>query len=538
MSVRRLVAASSLLVVGVLGHASCSPSNDGEKQPVVEKNAPLVTFESVRATFLYGDSFRWRNSAPVQHIAQVERGTLVTMRARRNDFDPVPLNRPEVWFVPKDGEPPIHFESVGSDTDAEPVQTKITWGTHTITLDLDGGAITGGVYRDPDGNETRVDGDGTATSSSALQWDDIDAEAESVLKWAMECQGHIVIKKLAEGVAAVKTMVTRVVDLVDAVKKAAPRAHVVYSKQPVYGEEPLSFPLEPVADDIVKLAAEVEARSRGEESPPTRWLPAVVGTLNETRTELVPARWEPPAVRCIKERRDGPLLIHTEQACALSMQACEDAGGHGVAAEGSCRQWCNTRVVSGTFLSDAEYCADTSCVAQFAPNPHPYELIDRAQCCEKGLSEACEAPTTDAGPPPTDTGTPTRKVCGSQFEILSEGTHDPTGPCPGEGCNGSGEVRDLGTGLVWSRNLEASVLRGDLTKAQSLCAKHGMRVPTLTELRGVAKRVCAEGFNWPERPYHTSTDHPDPDPQWYWCVKVPTGTEDLCINNVDVVCVK
>ena len=36
----------------------------------------------------------------------------------------------------------------------------------------------------------------------------------------------------------------------------------------------------------------------------------------------------------------------------------------------------------------------------------------------------------------------------------------------------------------------------------------------------------------------TDTDHPDPSPEWHWCVKYPDGAEDYCINNVGLVCVK
>ena len=74
--------------------------------------------------------------------------------------------------------------------------------------------------------------------------------------------------------------------------------------------------------------------------------------------------------------------------------------------------------------------------------------------------------------------------------------------------------------------------------ATAACDKVGMRVPTLTELRSVVRVACAEAVHWGKGNYMTRTDHPDPEPQWLWCVSYPDGKEDLCINYVGMVCVK
>jgi hypothetical protein len=157
-----------------------------------------------------------------------------------------------------------------------------------------------------------------------------------------------------------------------------------------------------------------------------------------------------------------------------------------------------------------------------------------------------DAPRTDAGAgsdaPRTDGGTTTpTKVCtGGRFEILEVGTPKPATFCSrySTECNGSGRVYDTVTRLTWSRNELAAVFRSDFTGAASACSKIGMRLPTMPELKAVAPVICKEAVHWAAVPFMTSTDHPDPDPAWHYCVTYPTGKEDYCINYVGLVCVK
>ena len=148
-----------------------------------------------------------------------------------------------------------------------------------------------------------------------------------------------------------------------------------------------------------------------------------------------------------------------------------------------------------------------------------------------------DAPRTDAG---TDGGgSTTTKVCNGRFVIEVEGSPPPAS-CDNysTNCTGSGRVKDTSTGLIWTRNELASVFRSDFTGATSKCSMIGMRVPTLVELRGVVPVACKDAVHWRAIPFMTSTDHPDPDPAWHWCVTYPGGKEDYCVNNVGLVCVK
>jgi hypothetical protein len=540
---------------------------------------------------------------------------LLVMRDDRPGPSGEVQNRPELWFSLEDVQ--VHMSTEGTGRD--PSVTKFEWSGHSLRLEQVNGT-TRAVYTDPMGGTRTFSYDGSTVTQSLME-DSPESALDRALNWFMTARHHPVVDKAFETVEAVAKWMAKADVLYQDAKQALPKAHTLFVT------EPILTAATPSASAVKRVLGELKLRTSGVRVENSGAFPTIfpddVFQRDQATQQLVPARYPPPRVPCMREYRNKQgIMTMVKFACAATTEDCQAVSGHAFDRRADCDDWCERQQMPPAILASYDpathqlLCYQQECSQEFLNWDYP-GLANQVACaagCAHDLCAgevgACEIPTEnaqgqsyivckhnltrgvcEAGPtaeafhagkkcedvgyryydtsqsvwrmnPPTsyDAGTPkldagtdaprtdagtdgggstTTKVCNGRFEILEVGSPPPAS-CDNysTNCTGSGRVRDTSTGLIWTRNELASVFRSDFTGATSKCNMIGMRVPTLGELRGVVPVACKDAVHWRAIPFMTSTDHPDPDPAWHWCVTYPGGKEDYCVNNVGLVCVK
>jgi len=530
------------LVIGAALAAGCSTGGGQPSDREYTSYPPLADKHvDVHATARELDS-------QVQHISRMRDGTLILLR----QIDPATgavRHEHEAW-ASFPGIANVHVFTIGDPAVSPlPKQTRFEWGGQTLTLDHTDGVITGGVYIDKDGRETRYVGGGMGSTAEALTVEETEEYLEQKLTWFIEVRHHPVVDWFRSKVEKAKEMLDKFGARLDAVTESLRnrRSHRIFFTSPVR-----SLPPGGAAErDIVEVAREAEARILAEK-PASNHLPDAVEKRHfYFRGTMQATSWEPERMLCSRSYSSKSQgIFRTEYACAVDAEDCEAAGGTAWSGlTGSCTGACKSffgkddPVTLGSYdpSTDELTCSMNACVDSFTEDTPDLQPATGAQCCAAGLKhDACgTAPVSDAGPrdggsgdvAPPDGGPPPALKCG-RFEILEAGTPPPTD-------DGSGRVRDTVTKLVWTRNYFRAYTvpySGTYKEAADACSKVGMRVPTRSELlKMLDAGYCDQAFNygktsfaWTSTKYNTDT---------WWCVLM-SGTSEYCVNRPGAACVK